>query len=165
VSATDSDILVIYRDGFDVPYGDGTQEAPPQTAAIPDCPADPAAESLDDSNLFVFTVPATPAQAPIDTILVAHTRSTDAFRVERLNLDRSPWVRLVVIAQNGGERASAWVRTSSGAQLALATADAADGSHTLLLEGASTPLEMPLASGVQTAFLLQTQAAVNGVCQ
>ncbi|GAA0717424.1 choice-of-anchor Q domain-containing protein [Dokdonella soli] len=165
VSATDSDILVIFRDGFDVPYGDGTGTAESPTAMFASCPADPAPEIFDDTRMRVLTVPTSLAKAPVDALLVARTGTVAGFRVERLNFGATPRVRLVVIAQDGSEHASAWATTTAGAALAVATANAADGGRVLLLEGAASPLVMPLPAGITSTFRIQTQPMSEGACQ
>jgi hypothetical protein len=115
--------------------------------------------------VHAVTVPTTLAQAPVDVILVARAGTAAGFRVERLNLGAMPSARLVVVAQNGSERASAWATTQARAPLALATVEAGDGSRVLLLEGAASSLAMPLPAGLANTLRIQTQASVNGTCQ
>jgi hypothetical protein len=163
-SATDSDILVIFRDGFDVPYGDGTGSIDPMlSATAANCPANPGPATLDDNNLRVFALPATPAAVAVDVVLTARGNGHEQFRVERLNLDATPRVRLVALAADGRERASAWASASAGARLAIATAQAADGSSSLLLEGAAESLSIALPAAAPS-LLIQTQAAADGAC-
>lgn len=83
-------------------------------------PADLASETFDNTRVHAVTVPTTLAQAPVDVILVARTGTAPGFSVERLNLGAMPRVRLVVVAQNGSERASAWATTQARAPLAVA---------------------------------------------
>ncbi len=163
-SATDSDILVIFRDGFDVPYGDGTGSIDPMlSTTAANCPANPAPATLDDNNLRVFALPAAPAAAAVDVVLAARGNGHEQFRAERLNLDTTPRVRLVALAADGRERASAWASASAGARLAIATAQAADGSTSLLLEGATESLSISLPA-TAPSLLIQTQAAADGAC-
>jgi len=163
-SATDNDILVIYRDGFDVPYADGTSGADPALAsAAADCPADPAPSALGDDHLRVFALPSTAAGGAIDIVLSARGNGREWFRVERLNLDTTPRVRLVAVDADGSERASAWASASAGAHLAIATVQAADGSSSLLLEGADASLSIALP-GKAPSLLIRTQAAGDGAC-
>ncbi len=165
VSATDSDILVIFRDGFDVPFGDGTEDIPAQETAAATCPANTATENFSNSDTHVVTVPSTPGQAPLDVILTASAANDGSgFRVERANLGATPSVRLVVIAHDRSERASLWAATIGGARLTLATVDAADGSRVLLLEGAQSPLAMPMPAGISDTLQFQTQATMDGSC-
>ena len=164
VSATDSDILVIYRNGFEASSGTTVQDVPTQTVAGASCVADPTSETLDATSLRVVTVPTTLAQAPVDTILVALTGTDASFRIERLNLDTTPRVRLVVVAQDRIERASAWAATQAGAPLSLATVEADDGNRVLLLEGAASSLAMPLPATFANTLRLKYQVSVNGKC-
>jgi hypothetical protein len=156
---------VIFRDGFDVPFADGTEDVPAQEAEAATCPADQATENFSDSDTHVVTVPSTPGQAPVDVILTAGAANNGSgFRVERLNLGATPSVRLVVVAQDRSERASLWAATIGGARLTLATVDAADGSRVLLLEGAESPLAMPMPAGISNTLQFQTQVPMNGSC-
>ena len=164
-SATDSDTLVIFRDGFGGPSGNDIQGAPSRSDAAADCPAQPPSEIFDNTDSRVVTVPAISAHAPVDTILVARTGAAAGFRIERLNVGATPQVRLVVVATDGSERASAWATTQARAPLALTTVEAADGSRDLLLEGAASSLAMPLPASFANTLRIQTQTSVDGSCQ
>ena len=163
-SVTDSDTLVIFRDGFGGPSGNDIQGAPSRSDAAADCPAQPPSEIFDNTDMRVVTVPTTSAREPISTVLVAYTDTAAGFRVEQLNLGATS-VRLVVVAPSGSERASNWAPTHVGASLTLATIATADGSRELLLEGTPSALAMPLPSGFANTLRIQTQASLDGSCQ
>ena len=160
ISATDSDTLVVFRDNFDVPYADGTQ-------AIPLLPlACTTALSLDGTSRQRVVMPSIAAQTLIETLLDAHTDTAAAgFRVERLSWHGSQGVRLVSVAVNGSERASAWAMTQAGAVLTLATVQAIDGSRQLLLEGTAVSLQISLPIGIAAVLPLHAPALSHASCQ
>ena len=160
ISATDSDMLVVFRDTFDVPSGDGTQ-------AIPLLPlACAAVLDLAGAGRQSFVMPSTAAHTPIETLLAAHSDTAAAgFRVERLSWHGSQGVRLVSIAADGSERASAWAMTQAGAALTLATVQATDGRRQLLLEGTAVSLQISLPIGIAAVLPLHAPASSQARCQ
>ena len=160
VSAMDSNALVVFRAGFDEPSGDGTLVAPidAETACL-----EGAYETIDATSLRIVTLPITSAPSPRDTILVARSHSAEGFRIERLHMGIEPLVRLVVVAKNKVERASAWAAIRAGASLGLAIA-ATDKGGVLLLEGAALPLALPLPEGFADTFWVQPLKGGEGTC-
>ncbi len=73
-SVTDTDILVILRDGFDVPYSDGTHVDEPESVAI-----------LEGDASYAFAM-TPPGHQRIDDVLHMHAQETDV-RVQRTVLD------------------------------------------------------------------------------
>ncbi|MFC4820099.1 IPT/TIG domain-containing protein [Dokdonella ginsengisoli] len=116
---TDVDALVIFRDGVDVPYGDGAQALPRDGAA---------AET--------FVLPPDPGPV-VATVKHWHVEQSDV-RVDRARLGAQDYVRLRISAR-GAERVSAWSPVRAGAALALARVDGV-----LLLEGAAGSLALDL---------------------
>ena len=159
ISATDNDTLVVFRDNFDVPYADGTQ-------AIPLLPLACAAElSLDGASRQRVVMPSIAAQTLIETLLAAHSDTAAGFRVERLSWHGSQGVRLVSVAADGSERASAWAMTQAGATLILATVQAIDGSRQLLLEGTSVSLQIALPLVIAEVLPLRAPTSSYASCQ
>ncbi|MBX3689354.1 choice-of-anchor Q domain-containing protein [Dokdonella sp.] len=155
VSASDSNILVLLRTGFDVPYGDGAERAGEGSA----CQAPLAASALlDASSTYVFELPAA-VSGPIDVVLDGRAADGGGFRVERLNLG-SPRLRLVSSTRDGIETASAW-SAPKGESLLLGLASAA-GQNAVLLEGVEGGLSIPLAAGSKPAYRI---SLAGGHCQ
>ena len=140
VTQTDTDWLVVYRDGFDVPYGDGTQIVPL------------APSGWDGSTTLRVRTPNT-ANAMIETLLSANAPD-GGFRIERLNGADQAWLRVVTSAA-AGERASAWTHIAPDAVLALSVAGAGD-SRTLVVLGAESEIDWPIGA----ANSWQVQATV-----
>ena len=154
-SASDSDILVLLRTGFDVPYGDGAERAGEGSA----CHAPLVGSAvLGASSTYAFELPAA-ASTPIDVVLVARAVDGSGFRVERLNLG-SPRLRLVASTRDGIETASAW-SAPKAESLLLGLASAA-GQNAVLLEGVEGGLSIPLVAGSEPAYRI---SLAGGHCQ
>ncbi|HEU4612087.1 MAG TPA: choice-of-anchor Q domain-containing protein [Kofleriaceae bacterium] len=154
-SATDRDTIVIFRTGMDVPHGGGAEGATVDESPLACAPAPAEAQQFDLTTTRVFELPRTPAETAVDTVLVAHGDASASFRLERLNVDAKPSVRLVAVGRDGAERASAWAPTQPGASLALAIVTIGDRA-TLLLEGEQVSLELPLPDGLSPAVVART---------
>jgi hypothetical protein len=133
VSASDSDLLVLLRSGFQSPFGEafdgtGTLACAPGIAPI----------TLDLAAGHLLDLPAVAPGQRITTML-----SAAGFRVERIDLAAQIRLRLVGVDAGGRERGSAWSALPEGATLALA-AVAIDGASVLLLEGTAEPLSLRL---------------------
>ncbi|MBZ0223842.1 MAG: hypothetical protein IT467_03390 [Dokdonella sp.] len=154
-SASDSDILVLLRTGFDVPYGDGAERAGEGSA----CHAPLVGSAvLGARSTYAFELPAA-ASTPIDVVLVARAVDGSGFRVERLNLG-SPRLRLVASTRDGIETASAW-SAPKAESLLLGLASAA-GQNAVLLEGVEGGLSIPLVAGSEPAYRI---SLAGGHCQ
>src|SRR5690606_32854858 len=93
-TVTDTDILVILRDGFDVPYGDGIRVAEPESAAI-----------LDGDAMHAFVLPQPAGDWLVDDVLVLRANGEEV-RAQRLALGGGVSVRLLSMASDGRERAT-----------------------------------------------------------
>ncbi|MDN5924641.1 MAG: hypothetical protein L0H70_06530, partial [Xanthomonadales bacterium] len=153
--ASDVDTLVIFRDSFDVPYGDGTQAVSAGLAAVDAAKSSCAGGGvLGTQGASILTLPARQGAAHIDALRTAHAADGSRVVLQRLNIGATPWLRLLASGTHGDERVSAWAQGKPGAQLALGVAD--DGSHSwLLLEGSSPSLRLQLP-GRDTKFKLGT---------
>lgn len=134
-NAADTDTLVIFRDGSDVPYADGTQAVGVLA---------PAAKVLGGDVGAVLVVTPTAASG-IDTLRTL-TSSCRTVAVQRLRLGGRYFVRLLGRDADGQERASGWASVEPGADVVLGSvADAAD-ERLILLEGAAWSLSLPAAT-------------------
>ncbi|MBN8727675.1 MAG: choice-of-anchor J domain-containing protein [Xanthomonadales bacterium] len=123
-SVSDVDTLVIFREGFDVPDGDG--------AGVVE------AGMLGGDSSLAFSLPSANGEL-IDTVKVV--RGGDiAIHVDRITLDRVDHVRLSLHPHKGVEHASAWARVAAGATLSIAIVAGPDGQNAVLLEGADESL-------------------------
>jgi hypothetical protein len=149
---TDSDTIVIFRDGFDVPFGDGSDlvTGDPMLTAI--------AHPLAAGQSLSFTMPATAGSHAVDVLVRGRAPDGSGFRIERLNAGKQPAVRVVSIGLLGIEHASAWSATQNGAQIVLGLAG--DTSTQALLETASGEAALQLSA--ETAEAYQVSAADAG---
>ncbi len=133
VSGADTDTLVIFRDGLDVAYADGTMAKP--------------GDGFDSTSVLYgsdsLVLPATPPRPGITTVrsLRAGAMRVD---VERLVLARGQYVRLRLHPAKGGEHATRWTPFQPGQPLAIGSVAGQHGQRLLLLEGAARPLALPL---------------------
>lgn len=130
----DSDTLVVFRDGFDVPYADGTQSI---------------SATLKANQSLTLSLPDSPGKTPVDTVLAAFSDDGSGFRIERLNLTAAPRVRIVAVGADGSERPGNWTQAGVSAQLAIGLADQS-GNLTVVLESTNEELLMPLSGAAQT---------------
>lgn len=147
---TDTNTLVVFRDGFDVPYGDGTQAVPiiegTRAKAILD--GEPGAATLS------ITVPAGIGSAVLPTPLSIVRDASRELRVEACVVADTLLVRLLERGADGAERATPWSATHAGASLDLANeavpaegGDANDApSRVVILVGAATPLALGIGA-------------------
>jgi hypothetical protein len=130
-TVTDTDILVLLRDGFDVPYADGATVVEPDSAAI-----------LEGDAVHSFQLPP-PSGQFIDDVLSLRMQSEEV-RVQRLTLGGTAMsVRLIRCDADGTERATAWVGVDAGARLTIGNIES-EGTRWLLLEGVGTPLSLAI---------------------
>ena len=149
-SATDSDILVILRTGFDTANVTAAQSAVEPKDA---CTESGLAKHFDLSSTYSVQLDTMIARSMIDTVLSARDSHASGFRIERLNLGVTPQIRIVAVHKDGSERASAWVTASETAVLSIAGVTSADAS-VLLLEGADTSLSLALPEALDASVLL-----------
>jgi hypothetical protein len=133
---TDSDTLVIFRDGFNVSNGDGTQTVH---------------QPLDASTNLVLTVPSARATSPVDALLIAIANDGSGFRIERCNLGSAPAVRFVVIAADAAEKAGGWIQVVAGERLAIGVFDTSP-HPTVVLESANAEHLLTLSSNAPARF-------------
>jgi uncharacterized repeat protein (TIGR01451 family) len=162
VSDNDIDTLVIYRGGFDAPHEDGGNVVEPVLNA---CSLDTPFATFDDASVWTFLPLATTATLPIQVIATALDSSGMGIRIEQLNMEQTPRIRIVSIAGEGSQRASAWVDVNASTMLALATIDSAQGGRAMMLVGANEPLEIKLPTGIAGTLQIRASSFVNTHCQ
>ena len=150
-NVTDSDILVIFRNGFENPFGYGTQSIaqPTVSASTSPVPLSALVQPMTVGQSLTLVVPDKVGAAPVDILLRAHANDGSGFRIERMNLGVAPSVRLIAIDSNGAERPSDWAPTSPAGTLVLAL-DENQGNATVLLETEKAELTMTLPSKAQS---------------
>jgi uncharacterized delta-60 repeat protein len=141
VTQTDTDTLTIYRDGFDVAYGDGTQIVSPTLWG-----------NWDGNSALTFS-PTAKTQGMIESVLSANAPDNSGFRIEQLNADEKIWLRVVAIDTHGNERASAWARVAADAQLQLSVATTPT-ERALIVMGAADEIDCAIAPA--TSWRVQT---------
>ena len=136
---TDTDTLVIFRDGFDVPNGDGTQTLPVVEGAQ-------AQAILGGDALHEVMVPITPSATTQPLLLVRD--DARELRVDWRSFSGLDLVRLLERDLDGRERATPWSLTQAGATLELGSEAMHDGagvdnqeavSREIVLVGAAPP--------------------------
>lgn len=137
VVQTDTDMLVIFHDGFDVAYGDGTQSIPLQAPAN-------LAPAWDGTSALTFTLPVKP-NGMIETVLFATSRGNSGFRIERLNGAEKTWIRAVGVDDSGAEHASAWTIVTPNASLVLGMMTGPADGQILMIVGAQEEIDLPVA--------------------
>jgi len=118
-SITDTDTLVIFRDGFDVPYGDGTRSVPVVAGA-------PAKALLDGDALREVSVPTTATTSRLATPLLIVRDGAREVRIDATRLAGLELVRLLERDAQGRERATRWSVTPAGATLEFGSAPSGD---------------------------------------
>ncbi|MFC4819866.1 choice-of-anchor Q domain-containing protein [Dokdonella ginsengisoli] len=107
-NVSDTNVLVLLRDGFDVPYGDGTQIAGAEAEAL-----------LGGEATHAFVLPPASGER-LDDVMVVRGGSTQ-LRVQRTPLDaRTSLLRLLHRDALGRERVTPWIASADGATCALA---------------------------------------------
>jgi uncharacterized repeat protein (TIGR01451 family) len=141
-SVSDTRTLVIFRDGFDVPYGDGMQSVPVVEGAA-------ASAILDGSALREVAIPDAPS-ATTTTLLIVRDDARDV-RVDHRDAIGLDLVRLHARDADGRERATPWSVTRAGATLEFGSEAATDAGNasgddatirSLVLVGASPALSL-----------------------
>lgn len=130
--SSDTNTLVVFRDGLDVPYGDGAQAV-----------GNAAAPSVLDDEAMPIEWPALPVGEGIRVVGSLQTPS-GRIEVQRLAWRGSDRVRLLGTDASGDQRASAWVPVARGSRLAAGYVAIAVDAGIVLLEGATRPLVLPL---------------------
>lgn len=133
-SQSDTDALVLFRDGFDVPYGDGTQAIGGDAQAL-----------IGGEATRTFALPPSSGER-IDTVFWARAASEDVCVQRTPSTATSVLVRLLHRDADGHERVSPWAAARSDATLAIGSASASDGARMWLLEGAAAPLALRVAA-------------------
>ncbi len=107
-NVSDTNVLVLLRDGFDVPYGDGTQIAGAEAEAL-----------LGGEATQAFVLPPASGER-LDDVLTVRGGSAQ-LRVQRTPLDaRTSLLRLLHRDALGRERVTPWIASADGATCALA---------------------------------------------
>lgn len=128
--ATDTDVLVVFRDGFERPEGWNPLQAG----------AARQTSTLDIDRPLSLSAPAPQHDGPwIETVFAA---ADSAFRIERLNTLPAR-VRLVAVTAEGMEHTTAWLPMSPSAPLVLDVAQTKAGTR-LRLTTASGTVAIPL---------------------
>lgn len=123
----DTDTLVLFRDSFDVPYGDGTR----------------AVEPMQLRDEHSVTVEWLPARSDVITVVRVLQTPEGEVAVQRLRYRGVDFVRLLGTDDTGQQKASAWAQVADGARLVAGRIAGADGTSIVLLEGAQRPLALP----------------------
>jgi uncharacterized repeat protein (TIGR01451 family) len=122
--------LVLFRDGYDVPYGNGTQVVDPTAQAI-----------FDGAATHAFTLPP-PGGERLDAVLVVRGTGGE-LQVQRTPLDATTsLLRLSYRAGNATARVSPWTAVRNDGTLAIGGIRGAGDRQMLLLEGGDTPLTL-----------------------
>jgi hypothetical protein len=128
-SAADTNTLVIFRDGYDVPYADGTQ-ALDEVERL----------TLPDEGSVSIEWPPGHGEG-IRSVRVLET-ATGTLDVQGLTWAGAQFVRLLGTAASGQQHASDWASTAVGAQLVIGRMVTPGTTGIVLLEGASRPLAL-----------------------
>lgn len=136
VQASDSNTLVVMRDGFDVDGADGTSgdgSPPPMLQGAA------ATALLDGESSHVFALPPASVAGRVERVPVLRDGAREV-GVDRFSLGARSYVRLRVAAPDA-EQVSPWSAVEAGAALAIASVKTGDGLG-FLLEGAAEPLQV-----------------------
>ncbi len=145
-SASDSNLLVLLRDGFNRPYGDGTDDAPGP---------EPAPLSVQDS--LVIELPAQAPEGLADLARLQLAPGQGQVQVQGLAINNQRFVRLLATGVDQQQHATGFVPVTAGQRLAAGLVDTGDGVL-VLLEGADKPLAVTLpAPGAATPAPAQDQ--------
>lgn len=138
--ATDTDVLVIFRAGFDDYGSDGA--GPWSASTRPVHVGEPA---------VTLALPAAGGTRPVETLLAALASGGSGFRIERLTAV-PPRVRLVAVHGDGVEQTGAWqpLGNASGVSVAIIDADEAPQLRVAWASGTAT---IGLDSGAATYTL------------
>ena len=139
--AVDTNTLVILRDGFDVPYGDGAQ-------GVEVIDGERAKTILEGDDVARIVVPdiahatndvdATPAVAS-RTLLRLHDETREV-AIQQRGLHGTSLVRLIERSHGDNERTSEWREAAPGIELTLGSLALDDERRTVLLDGAGGAL-------------------------
>lgn len=132
IHASDDDLLVLLRDGFE--GGDG--------AGIADCGAASAASLVDLPAGHALV-----ARPVVGDRKVGRLLDGNAFTVETVSVADDLYVRLTGLADDGGAQAGAWLGVRSGETLVLLAEPTGTMATTLHLQAAQgmRTLVLPLA--------------------
>lgn len=141
-TASDSTILVIFRDGVDRGYADGADGIV----------GEPQKMTLRSNAEMKLALPPNTSGNAIDTVLDARSPGASGFRIDRLTHADATWLRLVAISAAGTEQATTWLRVDTHGDVALRlVVDAGRGSVALVNGGRSVQLELGKL-GVDAAY-------------
>jgi uncharacterized repeat protein (TIGR01451 family) len=154
----DTDFFVIFRDGFEPGLGDGTGDIAPPMIDGQAPVLTRLSNPLSAGQSLGFDLPAGVGTQAVDTLVSAHAIDGTGFRVERLNLEATPQLRIVAIDVLGAERTSAWIKAAASGHVVLGLVD--DGGTAALLETASG--EATLRLSIATEEVYQVQAVGSG---
>lgn len=128
-SAADTNTLVIFRDGFDVPYADGTQALDEvERLSLP-----------DEGSVSVEWPPGHGEGIRSVRMLEAATGTVE---VQGLIWAGAQFLRLLATDASGQQQVSDWASTAVGAQLVISHMATQGTTEIVLLEGASRPLAL-----------------------
>ena len=148
-NATDTDVLVLFRGGFDDYAGDGAEPWATTTSAY----------RVGDSPVTYVLAPAH-GEMLVDAMLGAQAGDGSGFRVERL--DATPArVRVVAIGRDARERAAAWQPLGTAAAISVAVVDA-DGARHLDVAWRSGAATIALDAGPVSYAVRQRATGSSG---
>ena len=132
----DTDIFVIFRDGYDKANGDGAESVSPDSGVTVD---------WDGSALALSLGSTTSAIGVVQTVLEASAADHSGFRVEHFAAAQQDWLRVVTFARSREEQSTGWVSASRVASLWLGTTGTKEQREVILLGGAAE-LDVPIAA-------------------
>lgn len=130
--ASDLNTLVLFRDGYDVPYGERSSAV----AAVPAA----ARSSAATESFFTLIAPAGEGITP----LLAMTVDGRRVQVEGLRLGQAIGVRLKASDATGQQHVGNWMHASEGALLGVGSVRDAGTGQVILLEGANSGVSLRL---------------------
>jgi hypothetical protein len=139
-SVTDVNTLVVFRDGFDVPYVDGMPIAPVVDGAQAKALSTISEESVSTAIPSSIVVPARTTMGALPAALLIVRDGGSEVRIEACAIGDAIRVRLIVLDAGDQERASAWSVAAAGAVLTVTGVADAQPAPAFLLDGAQIPL-------------------------
>jgi uncharacterized repeat protein (TIGR01451 family) len=155
--ATDSDTLVVFRDGFEVANGDGTG-ALVQTAETPSSSV--LAIPLTIGQSVMLTMPAVAGSSLVDTLMRARAVDGSGFRVERLNFG-APRVRLVSIDSIGVEHAGVWITAAANENVGVGLTDSQGTTAVMETNGGEETLHLSTATQPTYGVAISVDSSVT----
>jgi uncharacterized repeat protein (TIGR01451 family) len=149
-TVTDSDVLVIFRDGFDVDFADGTD------STLSSLQLQSIEQTFGSGQSLIFKLPAAAGTQTVETLVRGHALDGKGFRIERLNLPHVTAVRIVSVGLLGMEEASAWLRASTSSSVMFDLSEV--GGTLAILATSDGETSLNLAAGAQPLYQVDATA-------